>query len=69
MAEDDVTDVFLAAAAFIEIFGSDTDTDDITPHYVVCFRCAMSTIEHFRINTTLYVLSHYLVGLGPEVYL
>jgi len=25
MAEDDVTDVVLAAAAFIEIFGSDTD--------------------------------------------
>ena len=28
MAEDDVTDVVLAAVAFIKIFGSDTDTDD-----------------------------------------
>jgi len=28
MAEDDVADVVLAAAAFIEIFGRDSDTDD-----------------------------------------
>jgi len=70
MAEDDVADVVLAAAAFIEMFGSDTD-DNNEHHtaYVVCFRCAMSTIEHFRINRTLYALSQYLVGLGPEAYL
>jgi len=28
ISEDDLTDVVLAAAAFIEIFGSGTDTDD-----------------------------------------